>query len=127
MFKLAACFVPVSVERCKYNLSFHYFGCITTEIQIFYVIPAIKPILWLLRPVVNIFELALPFYTGKKIPKAYDMAVEVKNEYFNNSRPLLLQYIDVSVKPHIVPSVSTGVRVRVGPLILHVLLIESIQ
>jgi hypothetical protein len=60
------------------------------------VIPAIQPFLWLLRPVVNIFELALPFYTGKKIPKAYDMAVEVKNEYFNNSRPLLLQYIDVS-------------------------------
>jgi hypothetical protein len=83
-------------------------------------IPAIKPFLWLLRPVVNIFELALPFYTGKKIPKAYDMAVEVKNEYFNNSRPLLLQYIDVSAKPHTLLPLSTGSRIRVSPLILPV-------
>jgi hypothetical protein len=62
------------------------------------IIAAIKPLSWLLRPVVKIFELALPFYAGQKIPKAHDMAVEVKNKYFNNSRPLLLQYIDVSVK-----------------------------
>jgi hypothetical protein len=84
------------------------------------VISAIKPFLWLLRPVVNIFELALPFYTGKKIPKAHHMAVEVKNEYFNNSRPLLLQYIDVSAKSHIIRSLPTGSRIRVSPLILPV-------
>jgi hypothetical protein len=83
-------------------------------------IPAIKPFLWLLWPVVNIFELALPFHTGKKIPKAHDMAVEVKNKYFNNSRPLLLQYIDVSAKPHILSSLSAGSRIRVTPLILPV-------
>ncbi|KDR24380.1 Esterase FE4 [Zootermopsis nevadensis] len=57
--------------------------------------PIIKPFSWLLRHVVNVFELALPFYAGQKIPKAHDMAVEVKNKYFNNSRPLVLQYIDV--------------------------------
>jgi hypothetical protein len=78
-----------------------YFNCIILKQKKFYVVPAMKPFLWLLRPVVNIFELALPFYTGEKIPKAHEMALEVKNEYFNNSRPLLLQYIDVSAKPRI--------------------------
>lgn len=85
---------PLNIINSGQFLKIPYITGINNEEGIL-VTRTIQPFLWLLRPVVNIFELALPFYTGKKIPKAYDMAVKVNNEYFNNSRPLLLQYIDV--------------------------------
>ncbi|KAJ4438858.1 hypothetical protein ANN_14811 [Periplaneta americana] len=55
----------------------------------------IRPISWLLRPVEKVLQLALSMYIGVKPSKAKLMAEEVKNKYFNNSRPLALQYMDV--------------------------------
>ncbi|PSN30761.1 hypothetical protein C0J52_25602 [Blattella germanica] len=56
---------------------------------------AIKALQLPLRPVATIFRFGLPIFVGGRIPNAKEMAHNVKEKYFSNSRPFVLKYIDV--------------------------------